>query len=225
MKLHLKPLVVSLSLLLLMSGNSWAQANSDSPAGWAAYGDVASTGDTITLTTAYLGPDGNESPNVSGHSALDVLRDDLGGKAGVDITAFDLGDDYAVEGSLITKSFNALAGQTLSFDWSFSSFEDMFLDNAFVIVNGSLVSLATAAQPGAASQTYRYTFAQSGNVSLALGVVDTTSTAGVSIFSFGNLQLSQVTAVPEPTTYALLLGGLGLIGVAARRRQGVKLVD
>ncbi len=27
------------------------------------------------------------------------------------------------------------------------------------------------------------------------------------------------TAVPEPETYAMLLGGLGLVGVAARRRE------
>jgi hypothetical protein len=26
--------------------------------------------------------------------------------------------------------------------------------------------------------------------------------------------------VPEPATYALLLGGLGILGVAARRRRG-----
>lgn len=31
--------------------------------------------------------------------------------------------------------------------------------------------------------------------------------------------LTQVAAVPEPETYAMLLGGLGLVGVAARRRQ------
>ncbi|MDP3287681.1 MAG: FxDxF family PEP-CTERM protein, partial [Methyloversatilis sp.] len=42
--------------------------------------------------------------------------------------------------------------------------------------------------------------------------------------NFGATQFTQfialeVTAVPEPETYAMLLAGLGLIGVAARRRS------
>lgn len=41
-----------------------------------------------------------------------------------------------------------------------------------------------------------------------------------SAFAFGDLTLTvQVVAVPEPGTYAMLLGGLGLLGMAARRRQ------
>lgn len=41
-----------------------------------------------------------------------------------------------------------------------------------------------------------------------------------SAFAFGDLTLTmQVVAVPEPGTYAMLLGGLGLLGVAARRRR------
>ncbi|MTV40968.1 PEPxxWA-CTERM sorting domain-containing protein [Duganella radicis] len=35
-------------------------------------------------------------------------------------------------------------------------------------------------------------------------------------FEFDNIN---VTAVPEPETYAMLLAGLGLVGVAARRRK------
>ncbi|MCZ8077133.1 MAG: FxDxF family PEP-CTERM protein, partial [Paucibacter sp.] len=33
-------------------------------------------------------------------------------------------------------------------------------------------------------------------------------------------RLVQISAVPEPQTYALLLGGLGLVGFVARRRKG-----
>ena len=35
---------------------------------------------------------------------------------------------------------------------------------------------------------------------------------------FGQLGYTITAAVPEPETYAMLLAGLGLIGVAARRR-------
>ncbi|WP_229259320.1 PEP-CTERM sorting domain-containing protein [Duganella aceris] len=38
----------------------------------------------------------------------------------------------------------------------------------------------------------------------------------VRIYAFDNIN---VTAVPEPETYAMLLGGLGLVGFAARRRK------
>ena len=37
--------------------------------------------------------------------------------------------------------------------------------------------------------------------------------------SFGEVHGYLVTEVPEPTTYALMLGGLGLVGYAARRRR------
>ncbi|WP_373987337.1 FxDxF family PEP-CTERM protein [Duganella sp. BuS-21] len=41
---------------------------------------------------------------------------------------------------------------------------------------------------------------------------------GPAIFALDNVSLN-VTAVPEPATYAMLLAGLGLVGFAARRKQ------
>jgi hypothetical protein len=40
----------------------------------------------------------------------------------------------------------------------------------------------------------------------------------VVVVELGNWSAT-VTAVPEPETYAMLLAGLGLMGVVARRRQ------
>ena len=44
--------------------------------------------------------------------------------------------------------------------------------------------------------------------------------AGKSAITYsGNLSLDAVSAVPEPETYAMLLGGLGILAVSARRRK------
>ena len=51
--------------------------------------------------------------------------------------------------------------------------------------------------------------------SLTIGVAVNRTTAGTST---GDLNL-QVTAVPEPETYALMLAGLGLLGFVAKRRK------
>lgn len=45
------------------------------------------------------------------------------------------------------------------------------------------------------------------------------ATAPFSNKNFVTLDLSQVSAVPEPSTYAMMIGGLGLIGLLASRRK------
>ncbi|HEX5343453.1 MAG TPA: PEP-CTERM sorting domain-containing protein, partial [Duganella sp.] len=56
----------------------------------------------------------------------------------------------------------------------------------------------------------------------------TAAASGSAAFSFSNaggdnvgalLDNVVITSVPEPTTYAMLLAGLGLMGAAARRRR------
>ena len=220
MKLKLNSLIAALGLLAMLSGNAHAQATTDSFAGWTKLGDAVSANGTITLTTAFMDGDGDQAYNLSGESAVDVLFGGLADQAGVDVSAFDIQDQFALEGSLITQSFSALAGQTLSFDWSFATHEDLFLDNAFVVIGGQVVTLATAAQPGSGTQSYSYTFAQSGPVALSFGVVDTDSSFGVSLLSVSNLQLTSVAAVPEPTTTALMFAGLALVVGLKRAGRG-----
>lgn len=46
-----------------------------------------------------------------------------------------------------------------------------------------------------------------------------TATGGDNYYAVSEIQAFGVAAVPEPGTYALMLGGLGLVGVLARRRR------
>lgn len=76
-------------------------------------------------------------------------------------------------------------------------------------------SAATTVHNGTASGTFTlgpgdYTIFVGGNDILAKNQLDSVKAYGVSL---------QVTAVPEPESYAMLLAGLGLIGAIARRRQ------
>jgi hypothetical protein len=57
-----------------------------------------------------------------------------------------------------------------------------------------------------------------GGVAQLLGATDQAVTSMVYVGDQGEYRL-QISAVPEPETYAMLLAGLGLIGFAARRRR------
>ena len=209
--------ISTLALLGLSGNTASAQSTTDSLAGWSVDGDVITQSGAITLTTAGRDGGDDQPANLSGKSAADIGT--LESSAGVALYGLDLAaEEYGTEGSLIGQSFAAIVGQTLSFDWSFSTLETMFQDRAFVVIDGEVITLATASVPGAATQSFSYTFAQSGISTLSFGVIDTVDYLGVSSLSVSNLQL--VTAVPEPTTTALMLAGLALVGgLTARRRS------
>lgn len=206
--------LLGVATLTLAAGTAQAQASTGSLVGWTTRGDAISAGGAITVTTAFLDGAADQAGNLSGHSA--VMYNVLTTSAGVGFTALDLGDQEATEGSLVKQSFNVLAGQTVSFHWQFSTVEADFLDHAFAVVNGQVFTLATTLAPGAANNLFSYTPTSSGTLKLAIGVVDTGDFNGVSSLSISGLQVS---AVPEPGSYALLLAGLGLVGAVARRRR------
>jgi hypothetical protein len=193
-----------------------AQADTGSLAGWSVLGDVVAAGGAITLTNAYAMPgDPDAHFNLSGTGAAGIAAIEAG--AGLPAYALDLSDtEVGTEGSLVSQSFAAQAGDRLSFRWQFTTLDADFEDHAFAVLNGELITLATRSAPATAAQPFSIVIAQGGTVTLAFGVVDTTDFIGVSSLGVSDLVLSPV---PEPGAALLLLSGLGLL-VAVRQRWG-----
>ncbi len=195
-----------------------AQASTASLAGWSSFGDVIASGGRITLTTAYRDgdPAGDQPANLSGVSAVDIGT--LETAAGVAPFGLDLSSaQYGTEGSLVRQTFGAVAGQTLSFDWSFATLETAFMDRAFVVIGGTVTTLATRAAPGSGVQTFSTRVSSSGPLTLGFGVLDTVDVLGVSSLTIGNLAV--VGAVPEPASSALMLAGLAGAATLQQRRR------
>lgn len=86
----------------------------------------------------------------------------------------------------------------------------------------SPITLETILVDGVAASTF---VSQGGGFAFSFGTLSsgshTLTVRGVGVPEYGAFVGSVTAAVPEPTTYALLLAGLGVVGaVASRRRAG-----
>lgn len=181
--------------------------------GWAKTGDVSvNPAGSAVLSTAFI----DEFFNFSGISAVDVS--DLEFFTG--LNAGTLINNGGQEGSALKRSFDVLAGDSIDVAFTFGlatldADAAAFNDFAFMAVNGQFVKVASLTD-GVLAGNFNYTFQTGGSAELAFGVVDVNDVTGVSYFILDNIQ---VTAVPEPETYAMLLAGLALMGGMARRRK------
>jgi len=233
-----KQTLVAASLGLLCAGNALAVSNGDFSqpglTGWTVLGDAANSSGTAILTTASVDfaddfPVGAGAYNISGIAA--AAAGAPGGVeefAGLQIGDLDLAGSFAYEGSVIKQSFHVNAGEILRFDWNFLTNEtqpDRKPDFAFVVIDGALSTLAfaadanniallgtTAAMTGA--RAFSHTFVSSGVSSVAFGVVDADDYNVTSA-----LWVENVAVVPEAETWAMLLAGLGLVGLQIRRKE------
>lgn len=203
-------LKTTLSTLALVAAPLGAQA------AWNTAGDAVDLAGALSLTSAYVGAgDPDRFFNLSGTPAAEIGV--LESVLGLPAYALDLsGDEYGTEGSVAWQSLAVGAGDTLSFQWSFTTRENDFEDRAFVVLDGSVVTLATRTQ-GAAAGTFSQVFAQGGMVTLGLGVIDTVDVLGVSTLTVSGLAVTP--AVPEPGTWALWLAGAGALALSRRGRR------
>ncbi len=227
-------LVLAAFIGTLVCGNAHAQIlNGNFNSGltsWTSVGDAGIVSGAARVTTASSEfeddfPATAGAFNISGTSAA------LGGGAlefavGLSATGLDLSvSNTAFEGSAITQTFNVTAGDTLSFNYNFLTNEGTFLDYAFYTVNGTKFNLAQVANATSASSSFAFetglltashVFTTTGAVTLSFGVVDIGDFGVTSALDLDNVTV--VTAIPEPSTYAALLA-VGIFAVVVVRRR------
>ncbi|MBB5350209.1 hypothetical protein HNR46_000433 [Haloferula luteola] len=200
---------------------------SGSLSAWSAGGDVSIQSGAALLTTAHTSfESGVDAVNASGTDPLEAAGD-LETFVDLTVGGLDLDVvDQATEGSALRVTIDVHPGDTLRFDWQLLTSDMVGLDSAFLVINGSLIRLASAADAvGVSSGDYAYetltssyshVFTDSGAVTVAFGITDISDYSGTSALRIDNVL---VQAVPEPTAGLLaLLGGLAF---AARRHRNV----
>ena len=143
------------------------------------------------------------------------LRDNVAGTAADGVNYVEL-DSTA--NSAISQVLNTTVGQTyvLSFEYSNRTGTNPSTDGLYYSLNGVQVDAPALPENDTSNNlwsTYSTNFtATSNSTTLVFGALGTSDSYGSSLDNI------QVSAVPEPSSYALMFGGLGLMGFVARRR-------
>ncbi len=125
-----------------------------------------------------------------------------------------VGSTYGFAGPCQLQTTIGLAG-TYTFHWSYSTADDGGPggDIFGVLVNGSQVQLSDPGGP--IMQSGDRTFSASSSIGWFVNCTD--CIGGAATATITNFAVAQ--AVPEPSTYALMLSGVGALGLLARRKR------
>jgi hypothetical protein len=194
----------TIALAVLVAGAGvCASAHADftgpaAPANWSIVNSGTLIGASPTLGSAVF------SPTQLVLSGSNTLADDLGCS----------GATYGVLGPCRTSATLASSG-TFSFHWSYLTADgagpggDIF----GVVVNGVFTPLSDPG--GAVAQSGNASFAASSSFGWFINCTD--CIGGAATATITNFAIAQ--AVPEPETYALMLGGIGVLGLIGRRKR------
>ena len=124
-------------------------------------------------------------------------------------------------GSLLSKTFNLVAGDKISFDWLFKAGDYLpYNDFALFSLNDTKFKLSDVATVGnygsSGLQSFSYTATNTGAATLSFLVSNYSDTNQNSTLQVSNVNIA---AVPEPETYALM--ATGLLGLLFSRKKKV----
>lgn len=144
------------------------------------------------------------------------LRNKVAGNASTGMNFVEL-DSY--NNSAMAQTLTTIAGSfySLSFDYSARAGVGAASNGIEVLWNGASVASVTADGTGLSGNDWHlfsYTVTGTGSDVLSFRAVGISDSLGGSLDS-----VSITTAVPEPSTYAMLFAGLVLIGFSLRRRR------
>lgn len=168
---------------------------------WAATGDVQVSSLTASLTTASLiyeddFPAAAGAYNLSGVGTAEVgIPAGLEEFVGLQIGNLDpdpVNGVMAREGSALKHTIQVQAGDTLSFDWAFSTLEGLPTDHndyAFMVIDDVLTLLGDVASASTGGR-FSQTFSAAGTAQIAFGIVDVLDYGVTSRLDIGALALS-----------------------------------